>query len=96
MLSITSWIFSKSNRVRGVEASELRLDDLRRLCSAHLYARAESRASSHAPFRRRPTKIDVHRRKRLQQIIKNLLSNAFKNSRISGRVTLTVEAVQGG
>jgi CheY-like chemotaxis protein len=79
-----------------VDAGELRLDDLRSFVERTFRHMAENknldflvRFDAHLP---RTIVTDV---KRLQQIIKNLLSNAFKFTH-HGQVTLTVEPVTTG
>src|SRR5262245_52248836 len=79
-----------------VDASELRLDDLQGYVERTFRHVAENknlgfqtRFDPHLP---RTIYTDA---KRLQQIIKNLLSNAFKFTH-HGQVTLTVEPVQAG
>ncbi|CAN7672669.1 HAMP domain-containing protein [Variovorax sp. LjRoot290] len=80
----------------AVEVSELRLDDLQRSVERSFRHVAEAK---HVGF-------DIHASgplpetivtdvKRLQQVIKNLLSNAFKFTH-QGSVALTVEAVDSG
>ena len=76
-----------------VDVSELRLDDLQRLRRAHLPPRRrgqERRLPRSSSTRTLPQSM-LTDAKRLQQIIKNLLSNAFKFTH-HGQVTLTVDA----
>src|SRR5207248_629335 len=79
-----------------VDASDLRLDDLQGYVERTFRHVAESKNLGFA------TRFDPHLpkaihtdSKRLQQIIKNLLSNAFKFTH-HGQVTLTVEPAAGG
>jgi HAMP domain-containing protein/signal transduction histidine kinase/DNA-binding response OmpR family regulator len=79
-----------------VDASDLRLDDLRGYVDRTFRHVAESK--NLAFFTRFHPRLPVSiytDSKRLQQIIKNLLSNAFKFTQV-GQVTLTVEPVTGG
>jgi HAMP domain-containing protein/signal transduction histidine kinase/DNA-binding response OmpR family regulator len=79
-----------------VDASDLRLDDLRGYVERTFRHVAESK--NLAFFTRFHPRLPVSiytDSKRLQQIIKNLLSNAFKFTQV-GQVTLTVEPVTGG
>ncbi|HET7866878.1 MAG TPA: HAMP domain-containing protein [Burkholderiaceae bacterium] len=79
-----------------VDASELRLDDLLRSVERSFRHVAESRHLEFTIDARPPLPpfivTDV---KRLQQILKNLLSNAFKFTH-RGRVSLSVRMVDGG
>src|SRR5262249_54031241 len=79
-----------------VDAGELRLDDLQGYVERTFRPVAESKnvdfridLDPHLP---RPVFTDV---KRLQQVIKNLLSNAFKFTH-HGQVSLTVTPADGG
>ncbi|MBX9963743.1 MAG: response regulator, partial [Burkholderiales bacterium] len=80
----------------AVDVSELRLDDLQRAVERGFRHVAESK---HVDFLIEATeplpKIIVTDVKRLQQIIKNLLSNAFKFTH-HGRVTLSISPAEGG
>jgi signal transduction histidine kinase/DNA-binding response OmpR family regulator/HAMP domain-containing protein len=79
-----------------VDASELRLDDLNRYVERTFRHVAESKTVDFLlRFDQRLPKSMFTDAKRLQQIIKNLLSNAFKFTH-HGQVTLTVEPVQAG
>jgi signal transduction histidine kinase/HAMP domain-containing protein/DNA-binding response OmpR family regulator len=79
-----------------VESSELRLDELHGYVSRTFKHVAESKNVEFLiRFDNRLPKSMVTDAKRLQQIIKNLLSNAFKFTH-QGQVTLTVEPVQAG
>src|SRR6059036_3186743 len=79
-----------------VDASDLRLEDLQGYVARTFRHVAESKSLA---FQTRfdprlPVSIYTDA-KRLQQIIKNLLSNAFKFTH-HGQVTLTVEPAEGG
>ena len=79
-----------------VDATELRLDDLRRYVDRTFRHMAEQKNLDFLlRFDSRLPRSIVTDATRLQQIIKNLLSNAFKFTH-SGQVTLTVEPVQAG
>ena len=79
-----------------VEGSELRLDDLRGYVSRTFTHVAESKnVDFQIRFDSKLPKSMFTDAKRLQQIIKNLLSNAFKFTH-HGRVTLNVQSVQSG
>ncbi len=79
-----------------VESSELRLEDLNSYVLRTFKHVAESKSVDFLlRFDQRLPKSMLTDAKRLQQIIKNLLSNAFKFTH-HGRVTLTVEPVQSG
>src|SRR5262249_27100170 len=79
-----------------VDASELRLDDLHGYVERTFRHVAESKdVDFFIRFDPRLPRSVVTDAKRLQQIIKNLLSNAFKFTH-HGQVTLTVEPVQAG
>jgi HAMP domain-containing protein/signal transduction histidine kinase/CheY-like chemotaxis protein len=79
-----------------VDASELRLDDLRGYVERTFKHVAESKnVDFMIRFDPRLPKSMFTDAKRLQQIIKNLLSNAFKFTH-HGQVTLTIEPVQAG
>ena len=80
-----------------VDVSELRLDDLQRLRRAHLppRRRSEERRLRRSTDRRRCRSRCVTDVKRLQQIIKNLLSNAFKFTH-EGQVTFDHRAGDSG
>ena len=77
-----------------VDVGELRLDDLQRLRRADVppRGRGEERRVRHRVRPARCRESIYTDAKRLQQIIKNLLSNAFKFTD-HGQVTLTVEPV---
>ncbi|MGE5114991.1 MAG: response regulator, partial [Betaproteobacteria bacterium] len=79
-----------------VDVSELRLDDLQRSVDRSFRHVAESKhvdfVISAAPSTPRTIVTDV---KRLQQIIKNLLSNAFKFTH-QGQVELSISPAEGG
>jgi signal transduction histidine kinase/DNA-binding response OmpR family regulator/HAMP domain-containing protein len=79
-----------------VDASELRLDDLQGYVERTFRHVAEAKSVDFlirfSPLLPRSILTDA---KRLQQIIKNLLSNAFKFTH-HGRVTLSVEPAQAG
>jgi signal transduction histidine kinase len=79
-----------------VDVSELRFDDLHRYVERTFRPIAESRSLDFLlridP--RLPTSITTDS-KRLQQILKNLLSNAFKFTH-QGQVTLTIEPAKAG
>jgi HAMP domain-containing protein/signal transduction histidine kinase/CheY-like chemotaxis protein len=83
----------------AVDVSELRLEDLQRSVDRSFRHVAESRHVAFeigAPVRLAPLpKTIVTDVKRLQQIIKNLLSNAFKFTH-QGAVRLTMEVVDRG
>src|SRR5439155_14516694 len=80
----------------AVDVSELRLDDLLRSIERAFRHFAESK---HLGFivsaESRLPKTMVSDAKRLQQIIKNLLSNAFKFTH-SGHVAFSIEEAQSG
>jgi signal transduction histidine kinase/DNA-binding response OmpR family regulator/HAMP domain-containing protein len=80
----------------AVDVSEVSLDDLESYVERTFRHVAESKSLDFlirlAPNLPKSVFTDA---KRLQQIIKNLLSNAFKFTH-SGRVTLTVDSVQAG
>ncbi|HEX4591590.1 MAG TPA: response regulator, partial [Gemmataceae bacterium] len=79
-----------------VDATELRLDELRRYVDRTFRHVAEQRNLDFMlRFDPRLPRSIVTDATRLQQIIKNLLSNAFKFTH-HGQVTLTVEPVQAG
>ncbi|MGZ9097627.1 MAG: HAMP domain-containing protein, partial [Micavibrio sp.] len=79
-----------------VEGSELRLDDLQGYVTRTFKHVAESKNVEFLTlFDSRLPKTMFTDAKRLQQIIKNLLSNAFKFTH-EGQVTLTVEPVTTG
>src|SRR5206468_4412968 len=79
-----------------VDASELRLDDLNNYVERAFRHVAESKSVDFMlRFDTRLPKSMFTDAKRLQQIIKNLLSNAFKFTN-HGQVTLTVEPLQAG
>ena len=79
-----------------VESGELRLDDLNGYVKRTFNHMAESKnIEFHVGFESRLPRSIFTDAKRLQQIIKNLLSNAFKFTH-HGQVTLTVEPVIGG
>jgi HAMP domain-containing protein/signal transduction histidine kinase/CheY-like chemotaxis protein len=79
-----------------VDATELRLDELRRYVDRTFRHVAEQRNLDFMlRFDTRLPRSIVTDSTRLQQIIKNLLSNAFKFTH-HGQVTLTVEPVQAG
>jgi CheY-like chemotaxis protein len=79
-----------------VDASDLRLDDLRSFVERTFRHVAESKSVDFVVhFDPRLPKSMFTDAKRLQQIIKNLLSNAFKFTH-HGQVTLTVEPVAAG
>jgi HAMP domain-containing protein/signal transduction histidine kinase/CheY-like chemotaxis protein len=79
-----------------VDASELRLDELQGYVDRTFRHVAESKGVDFfTRFDPRLPKSVFTDAKRLQQIIKNLLSNAFKFTH-QGQVTLTVEPVYGG
>jgi HAMP domain-containing protein/signal transduction histidine kinase/DNA-binding response OmpR family regulator len=80
----------------AVDASELRIDDVHRSVERGFRHFAESKhvdfiVSLHQPL----PKTMVTDAKRLQQIIKNLLSNAFKFTHV-GQVTFTVSTATSG
>ncbi|MFL5330062.1 MAG: HAMP domain-containing protein [Gemmataceae bacterium] len=79
-----------------VDASEVRLDDLQGYVERTFRHIAESKNLDFAiNFGQRLPRSIVTDAKRLQQIIKNLLSNAFKFTH-HGQVTLAVDAVKTG
>jgi signal transduction histidine kinase/CheY-like chemotaxis protein/HAMP domain-containing protein len=79
-----------------VESGELRMDDLNGYVKRTFNHMAESKnIGFHVGFDSRLPKSIFTDAKRLQQIIKNLLSNAFKFTH-HGQVTLTVEPVISG
>jgi signal transduction histidine kinase/DNA-binding response OmpR family regulator/HAMP domain-containing protein len=79
-----------------VDASELRLDDLHGYVERTFKHVAESKSLDFLiRFDQRLPRSMFTDAKRLQQIIKNLLSNAFKFTH-QGQVTLTVEPAQAG
>src|SRR5262249_14143727 len=79
-----------------VDASDLRLDDLRGYVERTFRHVAENKnLAFQMPFDPRLPRSIYTDAKRLQQIIKNLLSNAFKFTHY-GQVTLTVEPADGG
>ncbi|MGZ6041208.1 MAG: response regulator, partial [Asticcacaulis sp.] len=79
-----------------VESGELRLDDLNGYVKRTFNHMAESKnIDFHVGFDPRLPRSIFTDAKRLQQIIKNLLSNAFKFTH-HGQVTLTVEPVING
>ncbi len=79
-----------------VEGSELRLDDLHGYVARTFTHVAESKnVDFHINFGQRLPKSMFTDAKRLQQIIKNLLSNAFKFTH-HGKVTLTVQPAESG
>ena len=79
-----------------VDASELRLDDLQGYVERTFRHVAESKnVDFQIRFDPRLPRSIFTDAKRLQQIIKNLLSNAFKFTH-HGQVTLTVEPAAGG
>src|SRR5205807_6642089 len=79
-----------------VDASDLRLDDLRGYVERTFRHVAESKnVDFMIRFDQRLPRSMYTDAKRLQQIIKNLLSNAFKFTH-HGQVTLTVEPVTDG
>ncbi|ESQ93347.1 hypothetical protein ABAC460_01180 [Asticcacaulis sp. AC460] len=79
-----------------VESGELRLDDLNGYVKRTFNHMAESKnIDFQASFDPRLPRSMFTDSKRLQQIIKNLLSNAFKFTH-QGRVTLSVEPVESG
>jgi signal transduction histidine kinase/CheY-like chemotaxis protein/HAMP domain-containing protein len=79
-----------------VDASELRLDELHGYVERTFRHVAESKSVDFLiRFDARLPRSMFTDAKRLQQIIKNLLSNAFKFTH-HGQVTLTVEPVKGG
>jgi CheY-like chemotaxis protein len=80
-----------------VDVGELRLDEMRRLRRAHVPPRRRiEEARLLHPQRGGPARPRWPRTpKRLQQIIKNLLSNAFKFTH-RGQVVLSIEAARSG
>ena len=79
-----------------VDASELRLDDLQGYVERTFRHVAETKSLGfQIRFDPRLPRSIYTDAKRLQQIIKNLLSNAFKFTH-HGQVTLTVEPADGG
>ncbi|MBW8735044.1 MAG: HAMP domain-containing protein, partial [Asticcacaulis sp.] len=79
-----------------VESGELRLDDLNGYVKRTFNHMAESKSLEfQVGFDQRLPRSIFTDAKRLQQIIKNLLSNAFKFTH-QGRVTLSVEPAAGG
>src|SRR3954468_16844784 len=79
-----------------VDAGELRLDDLRGYVERTFRHVAESKSVEFMiRFEDRLPRSMYTDSKRLQQIIKNLLSNAFKFTH-HGNVTLVVGAARGG
>ena len=79
-----------------VEGSELRLEDLQRYVARTFTHVAESKnVDFMLRFHKDLPKVMFTDSKRLQQIIKNLLSNAFKFTH-QGHVMLTVEPVESG
>jgi signal transduction histidine kinase/HAMP domain-containing protein/CheY-like chemotaxis protein len=79
-----------------VDASDLRLGDLQGYVERTFRHVAESKnLAFHTRFDSRLPRSIYTDSKRLQQIIKNLLSNAFKFTH-HGQVTLTVEPAEGG
>jgi signal transduction histidine kinase/DNA-binding response OmpR family regulator/HAMP domain-containing protein len=80
----------------AVDVSELRLDDLQRSVERSFRHFAESKHLAFKVDMEQPLpKSMVTDVKRLQQIIKNLLSNAFKFTH-DGQVSLTIAPAQGG
>ena len=80
----------------AVDVSELRLEDLSRSVDRSFRHVAESKqVGFHIDVRQPLPKNVVTDVKRLQQIVKNLLSNAFKFTH-QGKVTLTVSAAEDG
>jgi HAMP domain-containing protein/signal transduction histidine kinase/DNA-binding response OmpR family regulator len=80
----------------AVDVSELRLDDLHRSVERSFRHVAEARHVEFAIDIVQPLpKTIVTDVKRLQQILKNLLSNAFKFTH-QGRVSLSIGVAQGG
>jgi hypothetical protein len=79
-----------------VDAGDLRLDDLKGYVERTFRHVAESKSLAfHTRFDPKLPWAIYTDAKRLQQIIKNLLSNAFKFTH-QGQVTLTVEPADGG
>src|SRR6187200_1313991 len=79
-----------------VDASELRLDDLHGYVDRTFRHVAEAKnVAFHSQFDSELPKFLFTDAKRLQQIIKNLLSNAFKFTQ-HGHVTLSVATAEGG
>src|SRR5207237_8319170 len=79
-----------------VDVGELRLDDLHGYVERTFRHVAESKSVDFLiRFDPRLPRTMFTDAKRLQQIIKNLLSNAFKFTH-HGQVTLTVESARGG
>ena len=80
----------------GVDAGEVPLNDLNGYVERTFRHMAESKSLAFLTrFDPRLPKALYTDAKRLQQILKNLLSNAFKFTH-HGQVTLTVEPVTGG
>ncbi len=80
----------------AVDVSELRLDDLQRAIERSFRHFAESKQIEFAINVEQPLpKMMVTDVKRLQQIIKNLLSNAFKFTH-RGHVTFSISSAQSG
>ncbi len=80
----------------AVDVSELRLDDLGRSVDRSFRHIAESKqVGFHIEVLPPVPKNVVTDVKRLQQIVKNLLSNAFKFTH-QGKVTLSISVVEGG
>ena len=80
----------------NLDVSELRFDDLRHYVERTFRHIAESKSLEFLlRVDPRLPKAMVTDSKRLQQILKNLLSNAFKFTH-SGQVTLTIEAAKAG
>ena len=80
----------------AVDVSELRLDDLQRAVERSFRHVAEAKHVEFLIEAPQPLpKIIVTDVKRLQQIIKNLLSNAFKFTH-QGHVSLSIEVAAGG
>ena len=80
----------------AVDVSELRLDDLQRSVERSFRHFAESKHVGFVVQLEQPLpRVMVTDVKRLQQIIKNLLSNAFKFTHM-GQVTFTIAHASGG
>jgi CheY-like chemotaxis protein len=80
----------------AVDVSELRLDDLHRSVERGFRHFAESKHVGFVVQLEQPLpRVMVTDVKRLQQIIKNLLSNAFKFTHV-GQVTFTISHASGG